>query len=241
MYRTLFTRRYSSTICTLKALYHLQKSPSKLIGINLNNTKLLLNNTKLLLNRMNRIVMLHPVITGALFTGIQAALADLLVQNKVENKTFNDTDWTRNAAFFLYYSHISVFTYFMLVKCYPFLFPLTKRYSVHLRVLFDQMVISPFVYYPAFYTCKCLVFEKKSFGYTKWKKSQSKYWNKNIKKDVSTAMKVWAPAHFITFKLIPNHLKLFWVSCVSFGWIVILSAMRGSNDEQKIEKKKKIS
>jgi len=195
-------------------------------------TSKLIQSTRNAFKRINNVFYAHPVIAGSLFSGIKTELADLFAQNKIEGTSMSDIDWSRNFLFFLFGTvHCGLITYFTLVKAYPLLFPSTRRYSVIARVLFDQFITTPLLYFPSFYTCKCLVFEKKSFGYLKWKEYQKKYWCDTFKSDVMASAKIWGPAHFITFTLIPNHLKLLWIGGVSALWTVILSILRGSKDE----------
>ena len=188
------------------------------------------HHTKTIFSRINRVFLIHPVIAGSLFSGVKTELADLFAQYKIEQKPFADIDWRRNFLFFLFGTiHCGLITYFTLVKLYPVLFPSTYKYSTTVKVIFDTCITTPILYFPSFYTFKCLVFENKSFGYEKWKQYQLRYWTQNIKADATNSAKFWGPVHFVTFTLIPHHLKLVWIGGVSVVWTVILSMLRGSN------------
>ena len=182
----------------------------------------------------NRLFLVYPVLAGSLFSGFKSQMADVFTQTKMEHKSLSQMDWTRNFLFFLFGStYCGAITYAILVKGYSRLFPGKSGYSVVKRVAFDQLVTTPFLYFPCFYSCKCLVFEKGNFSMQKWREYLDVYWNDNFYQDVTTAASVWGPVHCITFTLIPNHLKLLWIGGVSAVWTVILSMMRGSIEEEE--------
>ena len=246
MYSSSLRRAYSSAISMnitnntktmhhLKTIYNINPSltahPLR-VPLTIKLPLSIIRSTKTIIERINNLFYLHPVIAGSLFSGIKTELADLFAQNRIEGTSMSDIDWSRNFLFFLFGTvHCGMITYFTLVKCYPYLFPATRRYSVAARVVFDQFVTTPLIYFPSFYTCKCIVFEKHGFGFKKWKEYQNKYWNGTFKQDVMASAKIWGPAHIITFTLIPNHLKLLWIGGVSAAWTVILSILRGANDD----------
>eukprot|EP00471_Norrisiella_sphaerica_P006837 CAMPEP_0184480452 /NCGR_PEP_ID=MMETSP0113_2-20130426/1961_1 /TAXON_ID=91329 /ORGANISM="Norrisiella sphaerica, Strain BC52" /LENGTH=321 /DNA_ID=CAMNT_0026858947 /DNA_START=512 /DNA_END=1477 /DNA_ORIENTATION=- len=57
-------------------------------------------------------------------------------------------------------------------------------------------------------------------------------YRKNAFEDITTSWKIWMPAQLVNFGLMPLHLRVPFISIVSFGYCIVLSVMRGASDEE---------
>lgn len=69
----------------------------------------------------------------------------------------------------------------------------------------------------------------------------------NCYEDIRNTWMVWVPGHLVTYGLLPPQFRLPWMSVLSFGYVGLLSATRGTIPQQdedaarKREKKKRRS
>ena len=169
-----------------------------------------------------------------------------------------DVDMNRNLAFILYgglYQGMFLqFTYSML---YPYLFG-DMPYRVVLQVISDVLIFGPLVTLPLAYVIKALLQEvandnegsndcsnKAGFGVLQAETSHatsidliqtvqhglSKY--KNHVETQNLLLQYWAfwaPAQIINQGFVPDHLRVAFVACVGFFWIILLSAISSRNE-----------
>ena len=53
----------------------------------------------------------------------------------------------------------------------------------------------------------------------------------NLFEDIRNSWMIWFPTHAVTYALVPIHLRMPWVACVSFGYVGLVSMMRGAFDK----------
>ena len=168
--------------------------------------------------------------TAAFMTcGIKASAADFLAQareRKIAMQKCEKTDeqivLERNLAFILYGG-----LYQGMAQCYIYnvLFPLwfgtgSDILSVTIKVAFDMLVVSPFLCLPVAYLTKATI-----NGQT-LKDGLDKYiYDFQHKNLLATYCKIWLPAQFCTFGLVPEHLRIAFIAFVSFFWLIILSTV----------------
>ena len=125
--------------------------------------------------------------------------------------------------------------YFLYSFLYPRLFRgiANKHWFIRgtIQSAFDQTFHSALLYYPFFYCIKGCIYD--GFNTESCKKSLDTYWNVNFWNDLKNLWTVWYPANLITFGFMPVHLRVPWIACVSFAWIVILSLVRGEKEKEK--------
>lgn len=172
----------------------------------------------------------HPFLTGVVSTGLKTSAADIFAQKVVENR--KDIDWTRHAVFCLFgFGYLGAFQYYLYnIKFTQWCGPLTKKFghkmTSPIKVLIDQGLHHPFVYFPVFFSMKAVVSGKPLS--TAVEKYRTEIWD-----SVKAMWGVWVPAQIINFAFVPRHLRLPYVAAVSFGWTIILSVMQNKFDSAK--------
>ena len=188
--------------------------------------------------------------TAAFMTcGFKASAADLLAQIR-EVKTSTSTahessmgeedqqsqekqiEFERNLAFILYGGIYQGMAQYYI---YNILFPLwfgtgNDLMSVTIKVAFDMLVISPFLCLPIAYLTKSSIYGKTL------KDGLDKYVNDLRYNDLwKTYCSIWLPVQFVTFGIIPQHLRIAFIALVSFFWLIILSTISSSETEAEVQ------
>ncbi len=94
------------------------------------------------------------------------------------------------------------------------------------QVFLDQALHHPLIYFPTFFTLKAAVSGKPLS--TAVAKYRTEIWD-----STKALWAVWVPAQLVNFSLVPRHMRIPFVSAVSFGWCVILSTMQSRFDGAK--------
>ncbi len=128
----------------------------------------------------------------------------------------------RNMAFFLYGgAYQGCFQEFMYNGIFPKVFGSGVGIITAVKkVSFDMMVITPFLCLPIAYIIKAVIFgQTLRDGVTKYvhdikeNKLLKKYWS------------LWTPVQLMTFSIVPEHLRITFIACVSFFWLILLSSI----------------
>lgn len=179
---------------------------------------------------MNAFFKRHPLFVSLVGNTIKTASADIITQKYLENKKEIDlqrlTVFTSFGCIYLggwqYYLFNNLF-----VKCQR-LMTVAKYKPVSqsaMLTFLDLGVHTPLMYYPSFYLIKGSL-ENQSMN------TVVQTYNENIKKDMIAIWQVWFPAQMINFTFVPLHLRMPFVTSVSFGWTIILSLMRGNKKNE---------
>jgi protein Mpv17 len=178
------------------------------------------------LSRINAFLKRQPLLVSLVGNTVKTASADIITQKYLENK--DELDLRR----------LSVFTSFglvylggwqhylfnnLFVRCEKIM-TLAKYKPISQSIILtflDLGVHTPLMYYPSFYMIKGSL-EKQSVN------NVIETYNENIKNDMIAMWKVWFPAQMINFMFCPIHLRMPFITTVSFGWTMILSLMRGN-------------
>jgi len=98
------------------------------------------------------------------------------------------------------------------------------------KVAFNLFVQSTLLTLPVAYFIKALVYKHSP------REAMKRYWNDIRNKNL--LMKycaLWAPVQCVTFSIIPEHLRITFIACISFFWLIKLSQMASrSSTEVKI-------
>ena len=176
-------------------------------------------------NKVNCFAKRRPLVFGSGIAFLKTIGADLAVQTYLENKKLNEVDWKRNmtiGAFGLFYT--GAFSSLLYGRLYPFLFNGIKNKKVATlgQLSLDLLIHTPFIYFPVYHIYKNTV-NKQEFSMASVGSVCDGYFNDSIKRDVPRMWGVWLPAHCLTFTIIPTHLRVPWITCISFGWTMLLS------------------
>jgi|EP00979_Chaetoceros_neogracilis_P013532 hypothetical protein len=92
--------------------------------------------------------------------------------------------------------------------------------NVAMKVSCDCLLVCPLVGLPIAYLIKAAVF-RHSVG-----EAYSRYMT-DIKENklLKRCWSIWAPAQCLSFAFVPTHLRISFMACVSFFWIIILSSI----------------
>jgi hypothetical protein len=183
-----------------------------------------------------------PFANNVIIATLKTSAADLVAQMVIEQKSFQDVDWKRNAVFCLFgAAYLGGFQYLYQVNVFKRVFSDAERFTklpwaskltdvAGLRSLAGQVVadltVMVFVYLPTFYAFKEFVFGK-TWSPVDWVCDGIGKYQNNWSKDVYDVLRVWGPTDLVCFS-VPMYLRLPVRHIVSFVWTAYLSFMRGS-------------
>lgn len=174
-----------------------------------------------------------PYLAAFITCGVKAAAADLIAQSQ-SNQAMAKADETisgsilypstinlpRNLAYVLYGGTYQGITQeFLFNHTFPTIFGTATTFpTVAVKVAVDMLVLGPFVSLPMAYLTKSIIYnhtpEEAIHRYSNDVKERNlliKYWS------------IWCPVQFCTFSVIPEHMRIVFMACISFFWLVILS------------------
>lgn len=190
-------------------------------------------------------------LASAFFTcGIKAALADTVAQKRAakeavqpEGTTETDSlilgeiegtpfEKRRNFAFFAYgalYQGVSQEIIFN--EVFPAIFGQGTDFpTVISKVLFDSMVITPFLCLPVAYVVKSVIFQYS------FKEAMSRYKDDVLNNGLLVKYwSLWAPVQCLTFGVVPQHLRIVFIAFVSFFWLIIFSSIAAKGQKAREE------
>lgn len=162
-------------------------------------------------------------------TGISAATVQQELIDPDSTTNTYQIEYQRNLAFILYgglYQGIAQ------EYIYNYLFPTwfgpgNDVMTVLTKVSFDLLVISPFICIPIAYIVKSIIYNQ-----TLMEGIQKYIYDLKYKKLLLTYYSIWFPAGLCTFGLVPDHLRIAFIAFVSFFWLIILSTVSSSKQEE---------
>ena len=167
--------------------------------------------------------------------GFKAAMSDTIAQ-KAE-KASRGFSFARNAAFILYGGfYQGCFQYKMFNEIFPVIFGSSTDFmTVALKVVVDQLLLTPFLCLPCAYVVKALVFNYPV------REGLERYLS-DAKRDLLWKYwAIWTPAQFLTFGVVPDHLRIVFIAMVSFFWLIILSSISSRDDATRRRSKELVS
>jgi len=183
---------------------------------------------------INSFYINFPFLAAFVTCGIKASVADIIAQKRQKKKE-NENDlsaykeastkrleYQRNIAYILYGGfYLGIAQEYIFNHLFPIWFGSgTGMKNVLKKVLFDTLVVSPFLCLPTAYLFKALVF-----------KYSPKEGLRRYKDDVlhhgllKKCWSLWIPVQCLTFSVVPTHLRITFIALVSFFWLIILSSI----------------
>lgn len=159
----------------------------------------------------------------------KAASSDFIAQRQVEKKKLETFEWKRSVSFMTYGGlYQGVAQYYIFNEIFPIVFGNgVDIITVAYKVLFDQLVLTPFLCLPMVYLVKAV-----AFGQT-LRDGMERYVS-DVKKDLLWKYwLIWTPTQCLTFSVVPEHLRIVFIAAVSFIWLIILSTI--SSRDNSIE------
>mmetsp|Transcript_22463 Transcript_22463/g.48790 ORF Transcript_22463/g.48790 Transcript_22463/m.48790 type:complete len:270 (-) Transcript_22463:49-858(-) len=92
------------------------------------------------------------------------------------------------------------------------------------KIIFNQLVLTPFVTLPAAYLAKGIV-----FGKTLSDVMKDYYYDVKENGLLTAFWKLWTPVNLLLFSVIPPHFRVAFCALVSFVWTIILSRISNSD------------
>lgn len=169
----------------------------------------------------------RPLLVGTATTVLKTSAADLFAQTVIEDKRWDEVDWRRHGLFCGFgLVYLGGFQYWLYNRAFVRLCAAATRAggragSVAAKVVVDQGLHHPLVYFPVFYLLKGMVEGRTASG--SMALCREELWD-----NCKALWAIWVPAQLVNFALVPQHLRIPYVAGVSFGWTVVLSAMRGA-------------
>ena len=195
-------------------------------------------------NKVMLSIAKHPY-KFSMFVGCaKMALADLVAQALEARRTQpRDIDWRRVSTFATFGAvQIGLVQQFIFSTLLPTMFPASHgvvgkpllqklRDARGLRMvlamtLFHELTVTPFLIFPAFYTFR----EFMQCDSLDVRRALSKYYD-NALEDNLQSLKIFLPANFVNFLLVPPWLRAPFATAVGVGWAALLSLSRGAIEE----------
>lgn len=176
--------------------------------------------------RINAAMARHPWVSAVTITSAKTTAADCFVQLYIENREVYDR--RRGLVFFCFgFIYQGSCQYFMFNKVFEWISP-TKTQTMRAalsKVGAANLICDPCFFFPTFYYLREALntddFTRRSFwnGLSRYKV--------NYLWDWTYSWSLWIPGHAVTFFVMPTHLRLPWMSLLSFLYCVIVSVTRG--------------
>lgn len=175
---------------------------------------------------LNYFVKKHAFKVGFVTAVVKAVSADIVAQKVIEKR--EKLDFKRTAVFFCFGALYSgLICNVLYSRIYPAVFATrSTKLNAILSAACDNFVNSPFIMFPLLYVLK-------SGGQVK--EALMKY-KQEAWEACQTSWKIWIPAHCVTFSLIPYHLRLPYVSCVSFVFFTVVSLQQNVFEQRRLMK-----
>ena len=170
---------------------------------------------------------MYPIQSAVLTCGFKASIADGIAQLKaMKDKTLVDLEFQRNLAYILYGGiFVGIMCHLEYNELFPILFG-TEQPHVSEKVIFDDFVSAPLMWLPPAYFIKAWIYEysmqeglEKYLHDIRHNGLLNKYWS------------VWVPAQTISFSVIPDHMRVAFMACVSFFWFIMFSTVASKSDD----------
>jgi len=202
-----------------------------------------------MLRRISSVPKRYPFGFACFFTSFKSFMADVFVQKFMEDK--KEWNVSRSMVFgtfgFLYQGAFQYVVYIHLVAgrllpnaasyaALPLRAKLRDRrggLELLAQVGIANLIMDPMLCLPTYYITKEAILEGGVRDQTPKElvANALNSYRSNCVQDVLTSWKIWVPAQLINFGLMPLHLRVPFISVVSFGYCVVLSVMRGPRRE----------
>lgn len=179
------------------------------------------------LEEINAFYQTYPLQAAVLTCGVKASFADLIAQVRSFTESEQAIELKRNAAYIIYGG---IFIGLMCHIEYDMVFPALfgnghDAMTVVKEVLFDNFVSAPLMWLPPAYFIKAFMYDYPM------KEGLDRYLTDIDGGLLNKYWAVWLPAQTVSFSLLPDHLRVLFMACVSFGWFIILSSSQSQTDE----------
>lgn len=183
--------------------------------------------------RFSAVFARHPIRLAVGLSAAKAGFADVLTQTYFEGNEVESADLTRTATFIIFGgAYQGGFQYFLWNHVFERIFPGARPVMSIAKVVASNTVGDIVFFFPTFYSIQQLLRSREAILGDPSELSNvvpaalGRYYQ-NCVDDWFMSWKVWVPGHFVTYFLAPQHLRVPWAASVSFGYVCILSRIRG--------------
>lgn len=178
------------------------------------------------LEDVNTFYSTYPLQAAVLTCGLKASLADGVAQVRSWTASEHAIEMRRNAAYIIYGG---IFIGLMCHMEYDFLFPQLFGTAhdvgtIASEVLLDNFVSAPLMWLPPAYFIKAII-----YGYP-MQEGLDRYVTDVKEGLLLKYWAIWLPAQTISFSFVPDHLRIVFMACVSFGWFIVMSSAQAQTD-----------
>jgi len=179
------------------------------------------------LEDVNTFYATYPLQAAVLTCGVKASLADCVAQIRNWSQTDRAIELKRNAAYILYGGiFIGLFCHIEYDMIFPQLFGTSHDMTTVVEeVLFDNFVSAPLLWLPPAYFIKAFMFDYPM------QEGLERYFTDIREGLLLKYWAVWLPAQTISFSVVPDHMRIVFMACISFGWFILLSSQQSKTDE----------
>jgi hypothetical protein len=165
----------------------------------------------------------------------KGSASDIFAQKVIEKKA--TVDWKRTVVFGSFSGfYAGCFQHLVYNRCYPFLFGAQQSlWPVVRKISADHFVHVPLICLPMYFTWQMVFLPADGGIRCDGQLLQDVFdrWRLESLTIMIAFWKLWTPAHVITFGFMPDPLRITWVACVSFFWLIMKSVLAHSGYEQK--------
>jgi len=149
-----------------------------------------------------------------------------LSTNYSTNSWIDDLEFRRNIAYIIYGGiFIGALCHYEYDVLFPILFGTEHTILTSIKeVLFDNFITAPMVWLPPAYFVKAVMYNYPlTEGLNRYINDITqngllkKYWT------------VWLPAQSVSFTIVPDHLRVVFMACVSFFWFILFSTVSSNS------------
>lgn len=238
-----------STICKIRGGFDGNNGPSSLCGV-VRSAGIVVDSIipSGIFGSINSFFKYYPFIASFLICACKASSADCFAQfmsfkksslaSRENNNETNDSDATTTSSSrsmsFSFKRNFALLCYggfyqgcgqaLIYNNLFSALFGVgTQPRTVMMKVSFDMLMVQPLVSLPIAYLIKAPI-----FGYS-LADSMRRYVN-DVKQQnlLKKCWMVWAPTQIVSFTFIPTHLRISFMACISFFWIILFSSISSS-------------
>jgi hypothetical protein len=168
----------------------------------------------------------RPMLFACASATTQTFCADVLVQTSLEQRSVAQLDLHRTAAFTLFGAGwVGCGQYVLFCKVFEALVPSATAAASVGKMALDQFLHVPLLYFPIYFSVDAWIQGKVAAG-EGFAHVQHKF-DTELFELLKVNWSIWVPASFVGFRFMPTHLRIPYVSCVSFCWNCIFSRMQG--------------
>ena len=148
----------------------------------------------------------------------KGSASDAVAQVYLEGAKPRDIDWGRNARFSLFSAaYLGCGQHFIYNILYTRIFSKARdAVTVFKKVCVDNLIHVPIFYLPLYYASKALMLGGHAMAGLAQYRDEAReclinYW------------KIWTPVQIVNFWLMPTELRVAFMACASFFWLIVLS------------------